>query len=70
MEEIYSFDTGNIIDGTVEFDSIRGEFFLRTEDGGSFYIQDMLSSMLSKKVRMTCISFGSLIQLENTVKGG
>lgn len=61
----HGFDAGNIIDGTVTLDEETGRYVLVDEDGLGFDPQAALQALAGKKVRMTLISFESIIELEN-----
>lgn len=60
----YGYDAGNIIDGEVVFDEDKKEYVLLDEDGLGFSTQDLLKSLVGKKVRLTCITFESIEAIE------
>jgi len=61
----HGFDAGNIVDGEVVLDEATGRFVLVDEDGVGFDPQVVLQRLVGKKVRMTIVSFESLIELED-----
>lgn len=60
----YGYDAGNIIDGDVTLDAERQEYVLVDDEGVAFSVQDLLKSLIGKKVRMTCISFEAIENIE------
>lgn len=60
----HGFDAGNIEDGLVVFDPERKEYVIMDEDGRAFSTQDMLRTLIGRKVRLTCISFEAIESLE------
>lgn len=61
---IYGYDAGTIVDGSVVYDGEKKEFILVDEDGLAFSSQQLLSSLVGKRVRFTCVSFESMEVLE------
>ena len=61
----HGFDAGNIVDGEVALDEVTGRFVLVDEDGVGFDPQVVLQRLAGRKVRMTIVSFESLIELED-----
>lgn len=61
----HGFDAGTIVDGEVIFDESSGRFVLVDEDGIGFDPQHVLKELVGKKVRLTMVSFESLIELES-----
>ncbi len=61
-------DAGNIIDGIVRYDELKQEYVIVDDDGVGFSIQELLKSLDNKKVRITCISFEAMINIENMLK--
>ncbi len=60
----YGYDAGNIIDGDVVYDEERKEYVVVDDDGLAFSTQDLLKTLVGKKVRLTCISFEAIEDLE------
>lgn len=60
----YGYDAGNIVDGTVVYDTDREEYVIQNSDGVAFSSQDFLKFNLGKDVRMTCISFEAIEIIE------
>ncbi len=63
-----SFDAGNIIDGIAQFDEDTGEYVVVDDEGMAFSIQTLLKKLSGKKVRLTCISFESIQNIENMLR--
>jgi hypothetical protein len=61
------FDAGSIVDGLVTYDPDRGEYVITDEDGKSFSSQGLLKSLVGRKVRMTCISFEAMEEIQKLV---
>lgn len=61
---LYGYDAGNIIDGEVVLDRNTNEYIVLDEDGKAFSTQELLKSLVGKKVRLTCISFESIEAIE------
>ena len=60
----YGYDAGTIIDGNVIYDADRKEYVIVDDDGVAFSTQDLLKSLHDQKVRLTCISFESIENIE------
>jgi len=60
----YGYDAGNIIDGEVQQDPKTGEYVLVDEDKVAFSMQELLKTLMGKKVRITCISFEAIEEIE------
>jgi hypothetical protein len=60
----YGYDAGNIVDGDVIYDESKKEYVVVDDDGLGFSTQELLKSLLGKKVRITCISFEAIEQIE------
>ena len=60
----FGFDAGNIIDGVVTTNPETGEFVVVDDEGLAFSTQELLKSLLGKKVRITCISFEAIETIE------
>lgn len=59
----YGFDVGNIVDGVVTKDEETGRYVIVDEDGIGFDVLLALKSLVGEKVRVTMISFKSMIDL-------
>jgi len=62
--EQLGYDAGHILDGEVVLDEVRGEYVLLDDEGQAFSTQDLLKSLVGKKVRLTCVSFEAMQNLE------
>ena len=60
----YGYDAGNIIDGDVVLDPERNEHVIVDDEGVAFSVQDLLKSLVGKKIRLTCISFEAIENIE------
>ena len=61
----YGYDAGSIVDGVVTVDPSTGEHVLVDDDGLAFSSQEVLKTLVGKKVRMTMIGFDSIEELQN-----
>ena len=66
--ENLGYDAGHILDGKVVLDPVRGEYVLRDDEGQAFSTQDLLKSLAGKKVRLTCVSFEAMQDLEKMLE--
>lgn len=57
-------EIGIILDGTVVFDQDRKEHVIVDESGEAISIQEILSSMIGKRIRYTTVTFETLDSLE------
>ena len=60
----YGYDAGTIIDGEVKYDTSINEYVVVDDDGVAFSVQFLLKSLLDKKIRLTCISFESIENIQ------
>lgn len=60
----YGYDAGNIIDGKVVWDENTKEYVILDDEGTAFSSQSLLKSLHGKKVRLTCISFESIENIQ------
>jgi len=65
--EQLGYDAGHILDGEVVLDEERGEHVLVDDEGQAFSTQDLLKSLAGKKVRLTCVSFEAIENLERMI---
>lgn len=59
-----SLDAGQILEGVVTYDDVKAEYVLKSDDGEIISIQDLLRGLTAKKVRITCISFEAIANIE------
>lgn len=60
----YGYDAGYVVDGIVSINAETGEFILIDEDGVGFSSQEVLKSLIGKKVRITMISHESMEEIQ------
>ena len=60
----YGYDAGTIVDGNVVLDKNTNEYVVVDEDGIAFSMQALLKTLVGQKVRLTCISFESIQNIE------
>ena len=63
----HGYDAGAIVDGTVVYDDERKEFVLVDDEGVAFSSQEVLKTLVGKQVRLTCVSFEAIENLEKLV---
>ena len=63
MDNAFTYEPGEVIDGKVVFDASKNEYLLKT-DIGYFSIQDYLKTQYGSMVRVTCARIESLKALE------
>ncbi len=63
----FGYDAGNIVDGEVVLDPDTGEYVLLDEDGKAFSTQELFKLLVGKKVRLTCVSFESMENIEKMI---
>ena len=61
------FDAGSIVDGDVRQDPATGEWVIVDEDGLAFSSQSLFKLLAGKKVRLTCIAFTAMEDIERMV---
>jgi hypothetical protein len=64
----HGFDAGTIVDGTIHLDLDTGEFVLVDDDGVAFSSQDLLKSMDGKRVRISCVAFDAMEEIERMIQ--
>lgn len=63
----HGYDAGAIVDGNVVLDEERGEYVLVDDEGVAFSIQEMLKTLAGKQVRITCVSFEAIENMQRLV---
>lgn len=61
------FDAGTIVDGMVAYDPEKDEYVVLDEDHKAFSSQELLKSLVGRKVRITCISFEAMEEIQKLV---
>ena len=61
----YGYDAGSIIEGDDTLDPNTGEYVIVDEEGVAFSSQSILKSLLGQRVRLTCISFEAIQNIQN-----
>ena len=64
-----SIDTGLIIDGVVKYDVVHNEYIVMGDEGEVFSLQETLMPLVGKKVRVTCVTFETIQNLEKLLSG-
>jgi len=64
----HGYDAGSIIDGTVHLDHETGELVLVDDDGTAFSSQELLRSLLGRRVRMSCVAFDAMEVIEKMIE--
>ncbi len=64
------FDAGLIIDGEIQYDPDRQEYIMIDDEKKAFSTQEMLKTLVGKRIRLTCISFESIEYIENLINQG
>lgn len=61
---VHGYDAGTIVDGIVQLDTETGEFVLVDDEGIAFSSQELLRSLINRRVRISCVAFDAIEAIE------